>query len=187
MSDILSNPFTTFLLGIAGASLAAYFLTRRCEKFACHSQDESSVKLISVRRIGERIGRPIVASGWNDIVSVFAAGKNNRIFFPNGDEILPSDRTQKYFDLLPSQQLLYVAPNGEDFNPIDVFEHLDEQRIQSQNEVYSKLLDATFQKCIPPFTQSEFYGKENGLHDFVKYCVEKYIDVSKTANTAFFS
>jgi len=146
-------------------------------------------KLISVRRLGDRVGRPIVAGRWDDIISVFS-GSRNRIFFPNGDEILEKDRTQDYFDLLPSQQLLYVAPNGEDFNPIEVFERLDEQQMQNQSELYTKLVQAIFHKSVPKYVESK-YGKgadaedEGKFGEYVKHCLEKYVFLTKAANDVF--
>jgi len=184
MSKQEPSSFVVFAAGVATAFLVFRVATRLTEQY----KKRQSTKLISVRRIGERVGRPIAAAGWNDVVNVFPDGKQHRIFFPNGDEILAADRSQNYFDLLPSQQLLYVAPNGEDFNPIEVLERLDEQQTQSQNEVYAKLLDVCFEKCIPRYSESHFASKgDAGITEFAKYCVEKYVEISRATGSAFFS
>jgi len=75
-------------------------------------------KLLTVRRIGDKVGKPIVAGSWGDVVNTFR-GNSPRIFFPNGDEIEVKDWTNEYFQLLPALQVLYVAPNGEEFNAIE--------------------------------------------------------------------
>eukprot|EP00013_Stygamoeba_regulata_P019474 CAMPEP_0177652278 /NCGR_PEP_ID=MMETSP0447-20121125/13030_1 /TAXON_ID=0 /ORGANISM="Stygamoeba regulata, Strain BSH-02190019" /LENGTH=169 /DNA_ID=CAMNT_0019155483 /DNA_START=87 /DNA_END=596 /DNA_ORIENTATION=+ len=140
-------------------------------------------KLVNVRRIGDRLGRPIVASCWSDILKLFS-GDNPRIFFPNGDEILVSDRTREFFKLLPPQQTLYIAPNGEDFNPIEVLERLDEEQIQSASEQYNRLVDACFDKCVPQFADWKDKGNE-GVSEYIRFCVSKYMEVSKHASSAF--
>ena len=142
-------------------------------------------KLVSVRRIGDRVGRPIVAQGWKDILAQFP-GENPRIFFPNGDEILPADRTSSFFALLPSQQSLYIAPNGEDFNPIEVLERLDEEKIQSASAQYNRLVDVCFKKWVPKFSESSMAQKgEAGIPEYIELCVHKYMEISKHVGAAF--
>eukprot|EP01101_Sappina_pedata_P002322 TRINITY_DN12565_c1_g1_i1.p1 TRINITY_DN12565_c1_g1~~TRINITY_DN12565_c1_g1_i1.p1 ORF type:complete len:196 (+),score=71.09 TRINITY_DN12565_c1_g1_i1:26-589(+) len=178
-----NNQNATTLLLVAGVSaLVAAGVVFALDRRGSSANSAPQGKLLTVRRIGDRSGRPILAYTWQGVLNIFPGG-SPRLFLQNGDEILESDRTQEFFDLLQASTLVYIAPNGEDFNPCDVFDDLREQQTQSRQAEYNKIIDACFQKCVPEYHKSNMYNKEKPDESFqlyVKYCIAKHQEISRT-------
>lgn len=157
---------------VAGVSLAFGYM------IGLHGRRQG--KFLSIRRVGDKQGRPIVCFSWADVLNVYP-GKHPRVFLPNGDEISEVDRTQALFDALPNQQLLYVAPNAEDFNPIEVIEYLDEQQMKSQTDLYHRFVSICLEKLIPPHPAVE--GEDSAaIQDYVKASVDTYQKIQQQAS-----
>eukprot|EP01100_Stratorugosa_tubuloviscum_P003030 TRINITY_DN1714_c1_g1_i1.p1 TRINITY_DN1714_c1_g1~~TRINITY_DN1714_c1_g1_i1.p1 ORF type:complete len:184 (-),score=61.77 TRINITY_DN1714_c1_g1_i1:205-756(-) len=139
-------------------------------------------KIVTIRRVGDRAGQPVVARSWDDVIKVHG-GKSTRIFYPNGDEIVAAEQTCLHFSLLPSHQVLFVAPNGEDFNTTEILEKLNEQQMQSAAELCNRLVYLVFEKVVPevPHQNINLENEEDQqrIREYVQKCVSRYLTVNK--------
>lgn len=133
-------------------------------------------KLIFVRRVGDRTGLPVAARGWSDITGIFP-GASPRIFVhPSGDEV---QNGEILFSALPEGQILYVAPNGEDFIPSDMLESVGSETKRAQEAIYCSVVEKIFQGSLLPRTESVT------IAEYADHSVRAYLETRLHVSSAF--